>query len=548
MNTYHTTTTTANTNTTGTLNSSSHHHNRPPTGQASRKIRRSIRQITTTSCTTTAAMNDTEMVLEQQHGHSHGHTRRRRSRKSTMASISFASTALVLLLLLSLSTTQPSYRQYVSSFQLYRQQHHSQHYPTTTPTISTTTTTPYSYRRRQPQAPRPSSTLVTTRQQTASLHAPSSSSTSTLHSPFKILKPLVHKDLNELEHLNEFNDDYDDEVDEEFQLDKKRGVLIDTNSNIMSNIYEPATSTSVQQRQQRQSPLLEDREAEYQRRRDEWAHRYTRVQGLRDAFGNNKNGLWGDLDAKSTRRLYKTLLPNALCELIMDLDLAYVKPEDLAPLAYKARKAAKLYARERCHLPTRIMAQLFDGLRALRTCGKFQPQGLTYSQIWDKYQRLILEDVDDTITEEEIVARTCLKIMERSCKTNAGVDRLFLKNYHHGHRHHDHHFLHGSSSSKRNSDLQKITQTLESDVRKLLDPFSEGQQQVCRARGRGSGSSSSSSSAAGAACQRPHITPQQYHALKHFALARRQQQLEAFAAAARYNSNNARAKAAPSKQ
>eukprot|EP00529_Nitzschia_sp_RCC80_P023496 CAMPEP_0113501732 /NCGR_PEP_ID=MMETSP0014_2-20120614/33125_1 /TAXON_ID=2857 /ORGANISM="Nitzschia sp." /LENGTH=468 /DNA_ID=CAMNT_0000396367 /DNA_START=827 /DNA_END=2233 /DNA_ORIENTATION=+ /assembly_acc=CAM_ASM_000159 len=468
-----------------------------------------------------------------------------------MASISFASVASVLLMLLSLSATQPSYRLYVSSFQLYRQQHHSQHCPTIS-TRSSTSSPPYSYRRR-PEAPRPSSTLVTTRQQTASLHAPSSSSSSssTSHSPFKILNPLVHKDLNELEHFNGFKDDYDVDVDdEEFQLEKKkRSLLINTNSNINNNIYEPATSTSVQQqRQQQQSPLLEDREAEYQRRRDEWAHRYTRVQGLRDAFGNNKNGLWGDLDAKSTRRLYKTLLPNALCELIMDLDLAYVKPEDLAPLAYKARKAAKLYARERCHLPTRIMAQLFDGLRALRTYGKFQPQGLTYSQIWDKYQRLILEDVDDTITEEEIVARTCLKIMERSCKTNAGIDRLFLKNHHHGHHHLHDGSSSSSTSSKRNSDLQKITQTLESDVRKLLDPFSEGQQQVCRARGRGSGSSSSSSSAA-ATCQRPHITPQQYHALKHFALARRQQQLEAFAAAARYNNNNnARAKAAPSKQ
>ena len=442
---------------------------------------------------TTESLEDNEMVLGQHQQPSRNHNpsrerirrRRRSGGGSTIPYRSFSAVASMLLLLV-LSTTPSYYYQYgVSSFQMY---------------TSTRRRSSSSSSRR-----RPSSTLVTTRQQTASLHAPSSSSSSLLPPPFKIVKQqhqLVQKDLN-----NNIN---------------------------VNNIYEPETSTALSQQQQQQqqqlqlqskTPLVEDREAEYQRRRDEWAHRYTRVQGLRDAFGDNKNKFWGDLDAGSTRRLYKTLLPNALCELIMDLDLAYVKPEDLAPLAYKARKAAKLYARERCHLPTRIMAQLFDGFRALRTYGKFQPQGLTYSQIWDKYRRLILEDVDDSITEEEIVARTCLKIMERSCKTNAGVDKLFLnKNHHHPH-------LHGSSISnnhKRSSDLQKITQTLESDVRKLLDPFSEGQHQVCRARGRGSSGSSSSG-----ACQRPHITPQQYHALKHFALARRQQQLEDFAAAAK---------------
>ena len=466
MNVYDTTTTT-NATAIATLNDS----NRRPTAANRNNDRRKRRRTTTT-----ASLEDNEMGLGQQLQpscyHRPSRARRRTRGGSTMPFLSFSAVASVLLLLV---LSPSNYYQYgVSSFQMYK----------TTRSSSSSS--------------RPSSTLVTTRQQTASLHAPSSPA-----SPFKILKQhqLVQKDLN-------------------------------NNINI-NNIYEPETSTALSEQQQQNSsklqlqsktPLVEDREAEYQRRRDEWAHRYTRVQGLRDAFGNNKNKLWGDLDAGSTRRLYKTLLPNALCELIMDLDLAYVKPEDLAPLAYKARKAAKLYARERCHLPTRIMAQLFDGFRALRTYGKFQPQGLTYSQIWDKYRRLILEDVDDSITEEEIVARTCLKIMERSCKTNAGVDKLFLnKNHHHPH-------LHGSSSSsnhKRNSDLQKITQTLESDVRKLLDPFSEGQQQVCRARGRGSSGSSLSG-----ACQRPHITPQQYHALKHFALARRQQQLEDFAAAA----------------
>jgi hypothetical protein len=183
------------------------------------------------------------------------------------------------------------------------------------------------------------------------------------------------------------------------------------------------------------------------------------------------------------------------------------------------------------------MAQLFDGFRALRTYGKFQPSGLTYKQIWDKYQRLILEDVDDSITEEEIVARTCLKIMERSCKTNESIDKLFLKGSEDKHyRYGGLHSYRSSNNNKRNRDLQKISQTLESDVRKLLDPFSGGQS--CRARGGNASSSSftstttATSSSTATSCHRPHMTQQQYHALKHFALARRRQQLEAAAATA----------------
>ena len=43
----------------------------------------------------------------------------------------------------------------------------------------------------------------------------------------------------------------------------------------------------------------------------EWITRYTTLNGLRAAFGENRNKLWGDLDPTTTRKLYKSLLPTS---------------------------------------------------------------------------------------------------------------------------------------------------------------------------------------------------------------------------------------------
>ena len=202
--------------------------------------------------------------------------------------------------------------------------------------------------------------------------------------------------------------------------------------------------------------------AEYQIRKQHWANRYTSLQSLRDTFGTNKNKVWGDLDASSARRLYKTLLPKALLELVQ----AGVQPEDLAPLAYQARVVAKLYARERCHLPSRILAALFDGFRTLRRYGKFQPVGMSYHQVWAKYEAQVLEDLEDAGGEDDqalidakvAVRKICLRILESSCRTNSSVDKWVLPSY--------------QSEEKDIQELMKIAQTLEDDVRKLLHPVS----------------------------------------------------------------------------
>jgi len=202
--------------------------------------------------------------------------------------------------------------------------------------------------------------------------------------------------------------------------------------------------------------------AEYEIRKEDWANRYTSLQSLRETFGTNKNRLWGDLDAASARRLYKTLLPKALLELVQ----VGVQPEDLAPLAYQARVVAKLYARERCQLPSRILAALFDGFRTLRRYGRFQPVGMSYHQVWAKYEAQVLEDLEEAGIEDNqelidanvAVRKICLRILESSCRTNTNVDKWVLPS--------------NPTEDKDNEELMKISQTLENDVRKLLHPIS----------------------------------------------------------------------------
>lgn len=261
------------------------------------------------------------------------------------------------------------------------------------------------------------------------------------------------------------------------------------------NIFQPGHHRSTTQRRQKQRRrsrvALDDKE--YQRRKQEWADRYATLDGLRATFGSNKNKLYGDLDAATTRRLYKSLLPTAVCELVLDVE---VRPKELAQLAFEARKAAKLYARERCHVPARLLANWYDGFRALKRYGRFQTEGMSYDQVFDKYyQRSTLErslslspkrtnekeparsrnkntrdgGVDSgEWTEEDIVTQTYKKILESACRTNPLIDRMTLSEKRKQNRR--------TSNNKNNSvsereDLEKIAQTLEDGVRKLLDPY-----------------------------------------------------------------------------
>ena len=263
------------------------------------------------------------------------------------------------------------------------------------------------------------------------------------------------------------------------------------------------------------------RRKDYERRKAAWAAKYTSVSTLRKSFGTNRNRLWGDFNPTTTRRLYHTLLPRALLELRglrdgllsntmkendngekdgkkrrqqkrkntynddKNLDDSidstsvgednYLQQElkELAPLAYQARLAAKKYARERSRLPGRLGSMLYDGYRSWRRYGKWKSTGMTWEQVWNKYEDQVLreamEELEDAsakkaneilsesssssssavdsdnddiegmdtsalpkvggedLDDEELTARICLRILERSVVTNKSIDKLFLR-------------------------------------------------------------------------------------------------------------------------
>lgn len=219
-------------------------------------------------------------------------------------------------------------------------------------------------------------------------------------------------------------------------------------------------------------PSPRDPRRDYERRKAAWAAKYTTASALRRTFGPNRNRLWGDLDPPATRRLYHTLLPRALLELrgvrdglvgcaesvlgnstdgsagapdaVASDESLKSELKSLAPLAFRARSAAKAYARERSRLPGRVGSMLYDGLRSWRRYGTFRPGGMTWEQVWSKYEEQVLSESAGGLdgpsppsgtdgggerapTDDEITARVCLRILERSVVTNTAIDRLFLR-------------------------------------------------------------------------------------------------------------------------
>ena len=188
-----------------------------------------------------------------------------------------------------------------------------------------------------------------------------------------------------------------------------------------------------------------DADLDYERRKAAWAAKYTSVATLRNTFGTNKNKFWGDFDPVTTRKLYHTLLPRALLGLH---DMGLSKVDELAPLAYQARMAAKKYARERSRLPGRIGSMVYDGFRHWKKYGKFDAGGMSWEQVWRKYEDQVLREAFQEVgagdgfldagasndpferadlDDRELTARICLRILERSVTTNEAIDRLFLK-------------------------------------------------------------------------------------------------------------------------
>jgi hypothetical protein len=335
-----------------------------------------------------------------------------------------------------------------------------------------------------------------------------------------------------------------------------------------------ARRRSRQKRSRRQRQHHQDRDEkenevaqllEYEQRKAAWAAKYTSVSTLRSAFGTNKNRIWGDFDPVATRKLYHTLLPRALLELrgLRDMMLdntstlssssssssssrsenkhnndysknnidndndkdnndnkadLIIKQElkELAPLAYQARVAAKKYARERSRLPGRIGSMLYDGYRQWRRYGKWDNSGMSWEQVWNKYEDQVLSEVmeemmmtgvdDDAmdddddddeeeeelasataslfskgndLDDEELTARICLRILERSVATNEMVDRLFRMSSDYENTSEEEEVSPGTKLRRRRErqrrrknrilkDLQAIEKKFDDDIQELL--------------------------------------------------------------------------------
>ena len=102
----------------------------------------------------------------------------------------------------------------------------------------------------------------------------------------------------------------------------------------------------------------------------------TSLEALRRRYGTNKE-FWGDWSAEQTRTFYKQMLPKAL-----QIDGALgLSLEQRAEIASANRHALRLYSRERCHLPARIVARLYDGLRHLHCFGYWKSQGMDWNEV-----------------------------------------------------------------------------------------------------------------------------------------------------------------------
>lgn len=148
----------------------------------------------------------------------------------------------------------------------------------------------------------------------------------------------------------------------------------------------------------------------------------TSVEALRKRYGSSKS-VWGEWSNCDTRRFYKQQLPRAL-----QIDGALgLSLEERAQLASAARHALRVYARERCHLPGRMIARLYDGIRHLQTFGYWSSTGMTWEEVLLKYQAQAKRQLGKDATEEDILEFVYKRILEKSCESNAAVDEMSIK-------------------------------------------------------------------------------------------------------------------------
>jgi len=145
----------------------------------------------------------------------------------------------------------------------------------------------------------------------------------------------------------------------------------------------------------------------------------TTIESLRQRFGE-REGLWGGWSCGETRRFYRQQLPYSLrIDGALGLSL-----EERAVLAAEARHALRMYARERCILPGRVLAGLYDGLRHMAVYGTWASGGLTWEELKHKYTQEAYATLGDSADDELVALFVYGRIVDKACMTNPLFDNL----------------------------------------------------------------------------------------------------------------------------
>ncbi|CAJ1922518.1 unnamed protein product [Cylindrotheca closterium] len=219
--------------------------------------------------------------------------------------------------------------------------------------------------------------------------------------------------------------------------------------------FLPGNSFALFEKPGRRERKIQEKREEYQLRKRLWLERYGTVEALQQTFGVAPP--FGDLSPEQTRRLYHTLLPRSLLGLY---EMGVMKPEELAPLAYNARIAAKEYARSRCVWTARLMTTAFDIYRG--RLGK--SSSMSWEELYKKYEAQIVEEECNSelngnqSDDEDLTMRIYLRILEKSCSTNQAFDSMFLNE---------------EEDDEDSGYLDSVATKLEDDVRYILLPPNE---------------------------------------------------------------------------
>lgn len=143
----------------------------------------------------------------------------------------------------------------------------------------------------------------------------------------------------------------------------------------------------------------------------------TSLESLRKRYGTRRS-LWGEWSNAETRAFYRTQLPRAL-----QIDGALgLSLEERAQLASEARHALRVYSRERCFLPGRVAARIYDGLRHFQLFGYWSCDGMNWTEVKEKYAKDARIQLGPDAPIADIEMYVYRKIVDRACATNAIFD------------------------------------------------------------------------------------------------------------------------------